>query len=224
MYFLRWLKHALLRGHDAVVGSNLAVVNRLRRAGRLEIGAHCYSLPIIKYYEHEDSKLVVGKYSPLSETAIVMLGGEHPSDTVSQFPFRIHFRMPGAGQDGNPVPSTDTVIGSDVLVYQRAFIRGGVTIGHGAIVASNAVVTKDVPPYAIVGGNPARVIRYRYTEEQIAELLDIAWWDWSDEEVKEAVPLLTGKDVDAFIAWARERHPRTTPAPLESAAPGTAAR
>lgn len=207
--FLRWLKHSLIRGHDAVIGSNLAVVNRLKRLGRLEIGDHSYSIPIIKFYEHDDTKLRIGKYSPISETAIVMLGGEHPNDTVSHFPFRIHWQMPGAIEDGNPVPSGDTVIGSDVLVYQRAFIRSGVTIGHGAIVAANAIVTRDVPPYAIVGGNPARVIRYRATEEQIAELLDIAWWDWPDDEVKAAVPLLTVNDIDAFIAYARERHPKS---------------
>jgi hypothetical protein len=80
-----------------------------------------------------------------------------------------------------------------------------VHIGDGAVIAAGAVVTKDVPPYAIVAGNPAKVIRYRHTEEQRAALLEIKWWDWTDEEVREAVPLLAGSDIDAFIEYARAR-------------------
>jgi acetyltransferase-like isoleucine patch superfamily enzyme len=205
--FLAWVKDVVRRAHDAVIGSNLATVRRLKKQGRLVMGRHCYSIPIIKHYVHDTTKLIIGSYSPVSETCIVMLGGEHPNDTVSHFPFRIMFGLPGAGEDGNPVPSGDTVIGNDVVVYQRAFIRSGVTIGDGAVVAANAVVTRDVPPYAIVGGNPAKVIRHRATPEQIEALLEIKWWDWPEDEVLKAVPLLTSNDIDAFIAYARERFP-----------------
>ena len=79
------------------------------------------------------------------------------------------------------------------------------TIGDGAIVATGAVVTKDVPPYAIVGGVPAKVIRYRHTEEQREALLEIRWWDWPREEIVKAVPLLVSPDIDAFIQYARDR-------------------
>ena len=126
-------------------------------------------------------------------------------DRVTTFPLRMRLKLPGAGEDGIPVPTGDTVIGSDVWLTMRTFVRSGVTIGDGAIVASGAVVINDVPPYAIVGGNPAKVIRYRFTPEQIEALLEIRWWDWPDSLVVEATPLLSGTDVDAFIAWARKQ-------------------
>ncbi|MCL2541530.1 MAG: CatB-related O-acetyltransferase [Nocardioidaceae bacterium] len=205
LFFLRWLRHALLRGRDAMIGSNYAVQRRLEKEGRAVVGDQTYGNPIIKTYIADGTKLYVGKYCALSETAIVMLGGQHPVDTVSQYPFRLHWKLPGAGEDGNPVPSEDTHIGNDVIINQRAFIRSGVTIGDGAVIGANANVVKDVPAYAIMGGNPARVIRYRATPEQIEALLEIKWWDWSREDIMAALDLITGTDIDAFIAHAHEK-------------------
>ena len=90
------------------------------------------------------------------------------------------------GQDvQNEVISKGPItIGSDVWIGTGVQVLSGVEIGHGAIVGANAVVTKDIPPYAIVGGNPARIIKYRFNEDRIAELLDMKWWEWSDEEIK----------------------------------------
>jgi len=201
--FLRWLRVAVRRAHDAVLEPNYAQQRRLLKAGRMTIGQHTYGIPVIKTYDHDTTRLVVGSYSALSEEAIVMLGGEHAIDRVTTFPLRMRLKLPGAGQDGIPVPTGDTVIGSDVWLTMRTFVRSGVTIGDGAIVGSGAVVNKDVPPYAIVGGNPAKVIRYRFTPEQIEALLEIRWWDWPDALVVEATPLLSGTDIDAFITWAR---------------------
>ncbi len=203
--FLRWLRHALRRGHDAVLGAEYAQQRRLVKAGRMTVGRHSYGIPVIKTYTHDTTRLSIGAYSAVSETAIVMLGGEHAVDRVTTFPLRIVLKLPGAGQDGIPVPTGDTVIGNDVWVTQRAFIRSGVTVGDGAIVAAGAIVTKDVPAYAVVGGNPAKVLRYRFTPEQIEALLGIRWWDWPDDLVVEATPLLCGTDIDAFITWAHEQ-------------------
>src|SRR3954469_6764451 len=130
-------------------------------------------IPIIKSYDHDTTKLVVGSYSALSEAAIVILGGENAIARGTPFPVRMRLQLPGAGQDGIPVPTGDTVIGSDVWLTMRTFVRGGVTIGDGAIVASGAGGNKDVAPVAIGGGNPAKVIRYRFSPEQIAALLEI---------------------------------------------------
>jgi acetyltransferase-like isoleucine patch superfamily enzyme len=203
--FLRWLRASLRRAHDAVLEPHYAQQRRLLKSGRMTIGQHTYGIPVIKTYDLDSTRLVVGSYSALSEESIVMLGGEHAADRVTTFPLRMRLKLPGAGEDGIPVPTGDTVIGSDVWLTMRTFVRSGVTIGDGAIVASGAVVNKDVPPFAIVGGNPAKVIRYRFSPEQIEALLEIRWWDWPDDLVVEATPLLSGTDIDAFIDWAREQ-------------------
>jgi acetyltransferase-like isoleucine patch superfamily enzyme len=197
----------VLHVHDAFVGPERAVAKRLVRAGRLTIGPHtyAYSLPRIKHFIHDETKLHLGDYSSLSADALVMLGGKHAVDAVTTYPHRILWNMEGAGTDGFPMPSTDSFIGADVWLCDGAVVLTGIRIGHGAIVAAGAIVTKDVPDYAIVGGSPAKVIGYRFPEDQRKELLDIAWWDWPEDEVRAAVPLLAGKDATAFIAYARER-------------------
>lgn len=149
--------------------------------------------------------LRVGSYSSIGGT--YLLGGGHPADRVTTYPLRVLLRMEGAGEDGFPRKVGDTVIGSDCYVGWGCMLLSNVAIGDGAIVGSGALVAKDVPPYAIVGGNPAKVIRYRYDEQQIASLLRIRWWDWPEEEVRAAVDLLSGDDVDKFIAYARDRFP-----------------
>lgn len=101
--------------------------------------------------------------------------------------------------DGYPDPlgKEKIVIGSDVWIGRNAVLLGGITIGHGAIIGAFSVVASDVPPYAVVIGNPATVKRYRFSQAQIDKLLEIKWWDWPDERIKEnKVPLL---NIDTFI-------------------------
>jgi acetyltransferase-like isoleucine patch superfamily enzyme len=205
--FLRRLYYALIRAHDAFVGPELATARRLIKAGRLTIGPHTlgYSLPRIKTYIHDDTRLHIGDYSSLPPDATVMLGGRHPSNAVTTYPHRILWGMEGAGEDGFPEHSPDSSIGSDVWLGDKVLVLTGVRIGDGAIIAANSLVNKDIPDYAIAGGVPAKVIRYRFPEEQRRALLEIAWWDWPEDEVRKAVPLIASKDIDAFIEYARER-------------------
>ncbi len=96
------------------------------------------------------------------------------------------------------------VVGNDVWIATNVRILQGVKVGDGAVIATESFVTKDIPPYAMVGGHPAEIIRYRFSEKQIEDLLKIAWWNWDDEEIRKVVPLLTSDSVDMFIQVAKE--------------------
>jgi acetyltransferase-like isoleucine patch superfamily enzyme len=205
-----FIKYQLRRLPYLWWGTDEAVFRRLQRTGKVVVGVGTYGIPTVHEFPHDPTRLIVGKYSALGGT--YLLGGQHAADHVSSYPLRINLGLEGAGQDGNPVPRGDIHVGSDVWTGYGSWILGGVTIGHGAIVATGAVVTKDVPAYAIVGGVPARIIRYRNTEQQRAALLDISWWDWPVERIREAVPLLAAPDIDAFIEYARDKQAAPTSA------------
>ena len=170
-------------------------------SGILSVGRHTYfsSRPEIHTFTGDETKIQIGSFCSFARGVLFVAGGRHPVDWVSTYPFRIQWKMPGALTDGLPEKCGDIVIGSDVWVSTGVTILGGVTIGHGAVVAARAVVTKDVPPYAIVGGVPAKVIRYRFPQETIDELLRIRWWEWDDEKIREAVPLISSNNIQEFI-------------------------
>jgi virginiamycin A acetyltransferase len=140
-------------------------------------------------YAHGPERLIIGRYCAIAwGVRFIMPGANHADLGPSTFPFGI-FGEPWAELTMDLVmgaPSRgDTVVGNDVWLGYRAVVLPGVTIGHGAIVAAASVVASDVPPYAIVGGNPARVIRRRYEDEDVERLLRAAWWDWPVELVTE---------------------------------------
>jgi virginiamycin A acetyltransferase len=138
-------------------------------------------------YAYGAERLVIGKYCALATgVRFILAGANHPTSGVSTFPFAIFggewrertadlvYEMPHGG---------DTVVGNDVWIGYQAMIMPGVQIGDGAIVAAGAVVSRDVPPYGIVAGNPARLVRSRFDEADVARLLSAAWWDWPVELV-----------------------------------------
>ena len=149
-----------------------------------------------------EAPLVIGKYCSIGQDAWFFSKADHPLDLVSTYPFRTMIWNPtGANEDA--VTKGGITIGHDVWVGTRANILSGVTIGNGAVVACGAVVSKDVPPYAIVAGNPAQVIRYRFSEDQITSLLNINWWDWTDDRVLKFESYFYGP-VEEFIRAARK--------------------
>ena len=128
-----------------------------------------------------------------------MLGGEHRTDWVTTYAFT-HLFPEATGFKGHPRTKGDVVIGNDVWIGYEALILSGVRVGNGAVIAARSIVTRDVEPYSIVAGNPARHIRFRFDEAAVKALEEIAWWDWPMDKIKEAWPLLLADDVKAFIA------------------------
>lgn len=211
------LRYQYNRARNLWLGERYAEWNRLLKSGKVVMGQGSYGgPPTVHAFRYDHSRLIVGNYTQIAGT--FLLGGQHAIDHVTTYPLRWRLGLPGAGEDGNPMRRGDIVIGSDVWTGFGCWVQAGVTIGDGVVVATGAMVTKDVPPYAIVGGVPAKVIKYRHTEEQREALLEIKWWNWTEEEVLEAVPYLSHPDIDAFIEYARAKHPTTSATtPVESA-------
>lgn len=144
-------------------------------------------------------RLVIGKFCSIASGAAFMLnGGNHHTETLSSFPFGIF----GGGWE-TAMPESwphkgDLVVGNDVWIGYGATLMPGVTIGDGAVIAAKSVVASDVPPYAIVAGAPARVIRRRFSDEAIERLLRLRWWDWPVERITRHVRLIAGADLDAL--------------------------
>jgi acetyltransferase-like isoleucine patch superfamily enzyme len=144
-----------------------------------------------------NSKLRVGRYCSIGGGVTIIVDGQHRLDWVTTYPMRL---IAGKSSPlGQVVTKGDVVIGHDVWIGDGATILSGVKIGNGAVVGARTVITKDVPAYAVVAGNPARFIRMRFSEIQIASLEKIAWWNWSNERVKQAMSALCASRIDDFI-------------------------
>lgn len=164
---------------------------------RYQVGDHTYGKPKV-VSRGEGASLRIGKYCSISTRVVIFLGSEHRTNWVSTYPFPILWEA-AKSILGHPFSKGDVVIGSDVWIGYNVTILSGVTIGDGAVIGTGSVISGDVPPYAIVAGNPAQVIRYRFGEETIQKLLKIGWWDWPDKKVKENVHLICSDSVNEFV-------------------------
>lgn len=143
----------------------------------------------------------IGNFCSVATDARIFCLAGHPTGLPSTYPFRTLMLNP-AGGNQDAVTRGPVRIGHDVWIGGAALILDGVTIGSGAVVGAGAVVTRDVPPYAIMAGNPARLVRHRFAPEIVTALLEIAWWDWPDEKIRDFEPYFYG-DIGAFISAAR---------------------
>lgn len=152
----------------------------------VSVGAHTYHGDIV-FHRWGAERISVGKFCSISQGVKIMAGGNHRTDAVSTFPFDTMLTKtanhPTRDRSYDPA-NGDIVIGNDVWIGYGASILGSCKIGHGAVIAANATVFTDIPPYAIAVGNPARVTKYRFAEDEIQELLGIAWWEWSEDLIK----------------------------------------
>jgi virginiamycin A acetyltransferase len=152
----------------------------------------------VKYhFDFVDDKLIIGKFCMIaSDVTFIMNGANHLTDAISTYPFAIFGDGWEGAMAGREYPRKgDITIGNDVWIGYNATIMAGVTVGDGAIIATNATVVKDVPPYTIVGGNPAREIKRRFDDVTIEQLLKLKWWDKPLEWITANVQALTGKGI-----------------------------
>ncbi|WP_114393558.1 CatB-related O-acetyltransferase [Oleisolibacter albus] len=160
---------------------------------------------ILYHFDFTGDRLVIGRFCAIAwGTRFIMNGANHAQGGVSTYPFNIF----GQGWDSVPLDQIsfphkgDTVVGNDVWIGYEALVMPGVRIGDGSIVAARSVVTADVPPYAVVAGNPARVVKMRFPEAMVARLLELRWWDWEVERITRAIPAIMTGDLDALAGFA----------------------
>jgi len=159
---------------------------------------------VLHHYPFIGDRLIIGKFCAIAEGArFIMNGANHAMSGFSTYPFNIF----GHGwEEGFDVATWqreirgDTVLENDVWIGMEAVIMPGVTIGNGAIVGAKAVVTHDVPSYAIVAGNPAKVVKTRFDKRTIARLLSVAWWDWPVDKIGRNLNAIRGADIQALEA------------------------
>lgn len=175
----------------------------LRRYPQYQVGRGTYGVPIVHDWQ-EGATLTLGSYTSIAEQVEIFLGGHHRTEWVSTYPFPAMVPE-AAGIQGYAVSRGDVLIGSDVWLCSKAIILSGVTVGHGAVIAAGAVVSQDVAPYSVVAGNPARHIRWRFPEATRQALLEAAWWEWPEHEVRKVSPLLCTEQVEVFLDYARQR-------------------
>lgn len=161
---------------------------------------HNFEKNVKYHFDFIGDKLIIGKFCMIaSSVTFIMNGGNHLTDAITAYPFEIFGHGWEQAMEGKSYPvKGDTVIGNDVWIGNKATIMPGVTIGDGAIIATNATVSRDVAPYSIVGGNPAKEIKKRFSDEQIDKLLKVRWWDWPAEKITENLSLLTGNNPEAL--------------------------
>lgn len=166
----------------------------------MSYGRHTYGKAEVSTWD-KGANLIVGNFCSIARGLQVFLSGNHRTDWVTTYPFgHINQNVFNSfSGEGHPLTNGDVVIGNDVWIGANATIMSGVTISDGAVIANNSHVVKNVEPYSVVGGNPAKHIKYRFTQDQIDKLLQIKWWDRDDDKVNEFAPLLCQPDINKFI-------------------------
>jgi len=158
-------------------------------------------------------KLTVGNFVSVGLGTKFWLGGNHRHDWVTTFPFHVtslhntyksFTNHIGNEFPGYPQSNGNIVVGNDVWIGENVTVLSGITIGDGAVIGTNSTIVKDVTPYSIVGGHPAKHIKYRFSKQDIIHLLDIKWWELSDDKIDKLLPFMYSNDIATFIKKARE--------------------
>ncbi len=160
--------------------------------------AHNFEKNVKYHFDFTGDQLIIGKFCMIaSDAKFIMNGANHLSNAISPYPFAVFGNGWEDAMEGKTYPNKGNIeVGNDVWIGYNATIMAGVKIGDGAIIATNSTVVSDVEPYAIVGGNPAREIKKRFSPEIIKRLLKLQWWNWDIEKITKNVQNLTDLDID----------------------------
>ena len=198
------------RPHPGVLKRSQALDALLKKNPNIKVGRYSYYSGYYHGHSFDDcarylfpdrddvDKLIIGSFCSIGSGASFIMAGNqgHRYDWASSFPFFYMQEEPAFSSALDAFQKAgNTVIGNDVWIGSEAMVMPGIKIGHGAVIGSRSLVTKDVEPYAIVGGNPAKKIKKRFTDEEISLLLEMEWWNWSLEKIKAAMPMLCSSNI-----------------------------
>lgn len=175
------------------------LLSKNRYFSAYEIGEYTFGCPEVLEWGNENAGLSIGKFCSIARDVKILLGGEHRYDWISTYSFPDFLDGLEVVKNDHRVSKGGVTIGNDVWIGFGATILSGVSIGNGAVIGAKAVVARNVPDYAIVVGNPARVVRQRFDEKTIAHLNRIAWWNWSVEKIKKNAGVIMSDNLNDFV-------------------------
>lgn len=168
----------------------------------VSVGDYTYGTPNIHYFD-DKTKLSIGKFCSIALNVNFILGGNHRTDWISTYPFSAGILSQtwneASNIKGHPATKGDIIVSNDVWFGYNSIVLSGVKIGNGVVIGAGSVITKDIPDYAIVAGNPARIVKMRFSDEEISSLLKIAWWNWEADKIKENLMHICSNDIFQFI-------------------------
>lgn len=173
---------------------NLEIVNII---GDVRIGRHSYYGRGCSFIAREGGFIEIGNFCSIAEF-VTITNANHNYKTVTTFPLSLMLKTKDISKIKRDRVVDNVIIGSDVWIGTKTIILKGVEIGHGAVIGAGSVVTKSIPPFAIASGVPAKVVKYRFEEDQIMALLTINWWDWPEEKILKKIDLFY-LPIDGFI-------------------------
>jgi acetyltransferase-like isoleucine patch superfamily enzyme len=172
---------------------------------KMDVGRYTFGHDRLSIH-YPDADLIIGSFCSLGCNIKIYLGGSHRDDFVTTYPFGyINQASFPYKNNTHPKEGRTVTIGNDVWIADNVTLMSGITLGDGAVIANNSHVVKNVTPYTVVGGNPAREIKKRMSEDQIRDMLRIKWWDWPIPEIRQAIPLLCSDDISGFIKYALKK-------------------
>lgn len=192
----RKFKNFFFRKKAVRLKSNLLYTKDIFKHKPYIIGDYTYGTPQI-LFDDQGTLLTIGKFCSIAGNVTIFLGGNHRTDWITTYPFNILYEDFSNAKDfvGHPATKGDVIIGNDVWIGNDVTILSGVKIGDGAVIGTGSMITKNVGPYEIWGGNPGKLIKKRFEQETIDELLKLQWWNWHPDMINEKIQLLCSHNI-----------------------------